>query len=64
MGMLMMDGDITTTEAGEQELIDESNKKFLYARVMHTNHMIQHHMQEILEQQRVADEYRTMANCE
>ena len=62
--MLMMDGDITTTEADEQELIDESNKKFLYARMMHTNHMIQHHMQEILEQKRVVDEYRTMANCE
>ena len=29
--MLMMDGDISTTEADEEEQIEESNKKFLYA---------------------------------
>ena len=64
MEMLMMDGNISTTEADEQERIDESNKKFLYARAMHTNHMIQHHMEQIMEHQRVVDEYRSMANRE
>ena len=57
----MMDGNISTTEADEEEQIEESNKKFLYARVMHSNHMIQHHMQQILECQSVVNEYRSMA---
>ena len=43
-------------------LIEENNKKFLYTRAVHTNHMIQHHIQQIIEHQRVVDEYRTMAN--
>ena len=60
----MMDGDILTTEADEKELIEESNKKFLYARAVHSNHMIQHHMQNILEHQRVVNEYRCMADEE
>ena len=59
--MLMMDGDMSTTEADEEEQIKESNKKFLYARAVHSNHIIQHHMQQILEHQRVVDEYRSMA---
>ena len=45
-------------------MIEESNKKFLYARAIHSNHMIQHHMQQILENQRVVDKYRSMANGE
>ena len=49
----MIDSDISTTEADEQEQIEENNKKFLYARAVHANHMIQHHMQQILEHQRV-----------
>ena len=57
----MMDGDISTTEADEEEQIEESNKMFLYARAIHSNHMIQHHMQQILECQRVVNEYRSMA---
>ena len=58
----MMDGDISTMEADEQEQIEENNKKFLYARAMHANHMIQHHMQQIIERQRVVKEYISMAN--
>ena len=50
--MLLIDGDISTTEADEQEQIEENNKKLLYARAMHANHMIQHHMQQIIEHQR------------
>ena len=64
MEMPMMDGNISTTEADEKEQIEESNKKFLYARAVHSNHMIQHHMQQILERQRVVEEYRSMANEE
>ena len=58
----MMDGDIWTTEADEKERIEESNKKFLYARVIHLNHIIQHCMQQTLEYQRVVDEYRSLAD--
>ena len=60
----MIDGDISTTEADEKEQIEESNKKILYARAVHSNHMIQHHMQQIIEHQRVVDEYRSMADEE
>ena len=61
-GLPMMNGDISMTTADEQEWITENKKKFLYARAMHANHMIQYHMQEILEQQQVIDEYKTMAD--
>ena len=64
MEMPLMDGDISTTEADEKEQIEESNKMFLYARAIHSNHIIQHHMQQILEHQRVVDEYRSMADEE
>ena len=57
MEMPMIDGDISMMEAEELEQIEDNNKKFLYARVVHANHMIQHHMHEILERQRVVDEY-------
>ena len=45
----MIDGDISTMETEEMEQIEDNNRKFLYARVVHANHMIQHHMHEILE---------------
>ena len=60
----MMDGDISTTEADEKERIEESQKKFLYTRAIHSNHMIQHHMQQILECQRVVDKYRSLSDKE
>ena len=62
MGMPTMDGNISTMEADELEQIEDNNKKFLYARAVHANHMIQHHMDEILEHQRVVDEYRSVAD--
>ena len=64
IGMPMIDSDISTMETEELEQIEDNNKKFLYARVVHANHMIQHHMHEILEHQRVVDEYRSMADGE
>ena len=62
MGMPTNDGDITTINTAELTKIEDHNKQFLYARVVHANHMIQYHMNEILECQRVVDEYRLMAD--
>ena len=58
----MIDGNISMMGTEELEQIEDNNKKFLYARVVHANHMIQHHMHEILERQQVVDEYWSMAN--
>ena len=60
MGMPSIDGDISMTNPSEQQIIEDKNKQFLYARAMHASHMIQHHMQGISEHQRVIDEYRAM----
>ena len=49
--MPMIDSDISMMETEELEQIEHNNKKFLYARAVHANHMIQHHMHEILERQ-------------
>ena len=62
MGMPMVDGDISTIETEELEQIEDNNKKFLYARAVHANHMIQHHMHEILECQRMVDKYQSIAD--
>ena len=45
MEMPTIDGDISTMDSEELEQIQDNNKKFLYARAVHANHMIQHHMQ-------------------
>ena len=60
--MPTIDGNISTMETEELEQIEDNNKKFLYARVVHANHMIQQHMHEILECQQVVDEYWSMAD--
>ena len=60
--MPMTDSDISTMETEEQEQIEDNNQKFLYARAVHANHMILHHMHEILEHQQVVDEYWSMAD--
>ena len=64
MGMPTIDSDISMMETEELEQIEDNNRKFLYARVVHANHMIQHHMDEILECPRVVNEYRSMADRE
>ena len=56
------DGDISTINTAELTQIEDRNKHFLYARVVHANHIIQYHMNEILERQRVVNEYRLMAD--
>ena len=60
--MPTIDGNISTMDTEDLEQIEVNNKKFLYARVVHAIHMIQHHMHEIFERQRVVDEYRSMAD--
>ena len=62
MGMPTNDGDISTINTEEPTQIEDRNKQFLYARAVHANHMIQYHTNEILERQRVVDEYRFMAD--
>ena len=64
MGMPTMDSNISSMEADELVQIEDNNKKFLYATAAHANDMIQHHMHEILEHQRVVNEYRSMPDEE
>ena len=56
------DGNISTINTEELAQIKDRNKQFLYARAVHATHMIQYHLSEIMERQRVVDEYRSMAN--
>ena len=62
MGMPTNDCNISTINTAELTQIEDRNKKFLYARAVHANHMIQYHMNEISERQRVVDEYQFMAD--
>ena len=60
MEMLMNGGDISTNTTNEEESISDDEKMFLYARAVHSNHSIQYHMHQIIERQKVVDEYRNM----
>ena len=40
--------------------MSDDEKMFLYARAVHSNHLIQYHMHQIMERQRVVDKYRNM----
>ena len=60
MEMPMNNGDISMSMMNEPEQMSEENKNFLYARAVHSNHSIQYHMQQIIERQKVVDEYRSM----
>ena len=59
MEMLTNDGIISMSMMNEPEQMSE-NKKFLYARAVHSNHLIKYHMQQIIECQKVVNEYRSM----
>ena len=56
----MNNSDISMNTTNEGELMNEDEKKFPYARAVHSNHSIQYHMHQIMERQRVVDEYRNM----
>ena len=44
----------------EKESMIDDERMFLYARAVHSNQSIQYHMHQIMERQRVIDEYRNM----
>ena len=60
MEMLMNGSDISANTTSEEESMSDDERMFLYARVVHSNHSIQYHMHQILERQKVIDEYRNM----
>ena len=60
MEMLTNDSNISTNMTNKEESMSEDEKKFLYARVVHSTHSIQYHMHQIMERQRVVNEYRNM----
>ena len=60
MEMLMNNSNISMTKMSESEQVNRDYKKFLYARATYSNHAIQYHMQQIMERQKVVDEYRSM----
>ena len=58
--MLTNNGDISANMTNAVESMNDDEKMFLYARAVHSNHSIQYHMHQIMERQRVVDEYRNM----
>ena len=55
MEMLTNNGDISVNTTNEVELMSDDEKMFLYTRVVHSNHLVQYHMHQIMELQRVVD---------
>ena len=49
MEKLRNDSDISMSMMNEEESMSKDEKKFLYARVVHSNHLIQYHMHQIIE---------------
>ena len=60
MEMLMNGGEISANMMNEEVSMSDNERMFLYARAVHSNHSIQYHMHQIMERQRVVDEYRNM----
>ena len=60
MEMLTNGFDNSTNMTGEEESMSDNERMFLYARAVHSNHSIQYHMHQIIERQKVIDEYRNM----
>ena len=60
MEMLMNGFDNSTYMTSEEESMSDNERMFLYARAVHSNHSIQYHMHQIMEQKKVIDEYRNM----
>ena len=60
MEMLMNDSDISMNTMNEEELMSDDEKRFLYARVVHSNHSIQYHMHQKMERKGMVGEYRNM----
>ena len=60
MEMLINGGDISTNTTNEEVSMSDDERMFLYARAAHSNHSIQYHLHQIMERQKVIDEYRNM----
>ena len=60
MEMLMNGVNNSANTTSEEESRSDDERMFLYARGVHSNHSIQYHMHQIMEQQKVIDEYRNM----
>ena len=60
MEMLMNGFDNSTNTGSEEESMSENERMFLYARAVHSNHTIEYHLHQIMERQKVIDEYRNM----
>ena len=56
----MNSSDISANTTNEEVSMSDDERMFLYARAVHSNHSIQYHMHQIMERQRVVDEYRNM----
>ena len=51
---------ISTTMTSGTEQANRDYNRFLYDSATHSNHAIQYHMQQIMERQKVVNEYRSM----
>ena len=60
MAMLTNGFDNSTNTTSGEESMSDNERMFLYARAVHSNHSIQYHMHQIMERQKVIDEYRNM----
>ena len=60
MEMLMNGFDNSANTTSEEESMSDNEGMFLYAKAVHSNHSIQYHMHQIMERQKVIDEYRNM----
>ena len=58
---MLMNGDYNSVNTmSEEESMSDDERMFLYAREVHSNHSIQYHMHQIMERQKVIDEYKNM----
>ena len=60
MEMLMNGFNNSTNMTSGEESMSDNGRMFLYARAVHLTHSIQYHMLQIMERQKVIDEYRNM----
>ena len=58
--MLMNGGDNSANTTSEEELMSDDERMFLYSRAVHSNHSIQYHIHQIMERQKMIDEYKNM----
>ena len=60
MEMLMNGFNNSMNTVSEEESMSDDERMSLYARAVHSNHSIQYHMHQIMERQKVIDEFRNM----